>query len=198
MSMTRAACSYPGCLGDPADHTHAPGLSNLFKKQTLTGDSDARKGIPLARGLLDYFPNALAEVARLSLAANEKHNPGQELHWSFEKSADHADTILRHLVDRGEMDDDQFLHDVKVAWRGLALLEAELIRRGATPGRAAKLTPKPNKNMERSEIAYLVASQLKREGYDMHLPDTLEDPRAKELWAYYATGVVPKSGRPVV
>src|SRR4051812_6747525 len=150
--------------------------------QTLITDSAARKEIPMARGLLDYFPNALAEVARLSLAANEKHNPGQELHWSFEKSADHADTILRHLVDRGELDDDGFLHEVKVAWRGLALLEAELIKRGAKPGRAAKVTPK-NASANRSEVAYLVASYLKREGYDMHDPKTLESPRAKDLWA---------------
>lgn len=117
--------------------------------QTLTADSEARKGIPLVRGLLDYFPNAMAEVARLSLAANEKHNPGEELHWSREKSADHADTIVRHLVDRGEIDDDNFLHDIKVAWRGLALAETELIRRGAKPGRAARITPVARKRRRR-------------------------------------------------
>lgn len=165
--------------------------------QRLTTDSNARKGIPMARGLLDYFPNALAEVARLSLAANEKHNPGQELHWSFEKSADHADTILRHLVDRGELDDDNFLHDVKVAWRGLALLEAELIKRGAKPGRAAKVASKADQAANRSEIAYLVAGYLKREGYDMHDPATITSPRAKDLWAYFATGAIPKTGVPV-
>jgi hypothetical protein len=158
-----------------------------MSKQTLTTDSDARKNIPLARGLLDYFPNALAEVARLSLAANEKHNPGQELHWSFEKSADHADTILRHLVDRGTMDDDNFLHDIKVAWRGLALAEAALIKRGAQPGRAA-LMEQPLIN--KSEVAYKVAKQLKAEGFDLNLASTLEGPRAKELWAMF-------TGRPL-
>lgn len=194
MSMTPSKCSYPGCKEHPANHSHVQGIRELFK-QTLTTDPNARKEIPLARGLLDYFPNALAEVARLSLAANEKHNPGQELHWSFEKSADHADTILRHLVDRGTLDDDQFLHDVKVAWRGLALLEAELIKRGAKPGRATKIAPK-TKPDSRSEVAYLVASYLKREGYDMNDPKTLECTRAKELWAYFSTGVVPSSGIP--
>lgn len=163
--------------------------------QTLITDSKARKEIPMARGLLDYFPNALAEVARLSLAANEKHNPGQELHWSFEKSADHADTIVRHLVDRGELDDDQFLHDVKVAWRGLALLEAELIKRGAKPGRAARMASK-TKLDDRSEIAYLVAGYLKREGYDLTDPKVIEGTRAKELWAYFATGKIPSQGIP--
>lgn len=166
--------------------------------QTLITDSKARKEIPMARGLLDYFPNALAEVARLSLAANEKHNPGQELHWSFEKSADHADTILRHLVDRGELDDDQFLHDVKVAWRGLALLEAELIKRGAKPGRAARLAEKTpqEESITRQEVAYLTAKQLKKEGFDLNLTSTFEGTRAKELWAYFLKGTVPPSGRP--
>jgi hypothetical protein len=36
--------------------------------------SAARKDIPLARGVLDYFPAALAAVAELSRKGNEKHN----------------------------------------------------------------------------------------------------------------------------
>ena len=93
----------------------------------LPTDSKARKDLPLARGLLDYFPLALAEVARLSQAGNDKHNPGQPLHWSREKSSDHADCILRHLVDRGKVDaEDGFLHDAKVAWRALAMLQLAL------------------------------------------------------------------------
>ena len=105
----------------------------------LPRDSEGRKDIPMARGLLDYFPAALAEVARLSLVANEKHNPGEEMHHSRGKSSDHADCIVRHLVDRGFMDDDTFLHDVKVAWRGLALLQEALEARGAPVARAARL-----------------------------------------------------------
>lgn len=105
----------------------------------LTGDSSTRKDTPIAAGVLDYFPNALAEVARLSKAGNDKHNPGQPLHWSRAKSADHADTIVRHLIDRGTVDlEDGIRHSVKVAWRALALLEEELIEAGATPGRNAK------------------------------------------------------------
>lgn len=93
---------------------------------SLPTDSAARKDIPLARGCLDYFPDALAEVARLSQAGNDKHNPGQPLHWSREKSSDHADCIMRHLAERGKVDDDGFLHDVKVAWRALANLQLAL------------------------------------------------------------------------
>lgn len=91
---------------------------------TLPTESKARKDVPMARGLLDYFPDALAAVARLSQKGNEKHNPGEPLHWSREKSSDHADCIIRHLADRGTADaDDGELHDVKVAWRALAMLQ---------------------------------------------------------------------------
>lgn len=94
---------------------------------TLPTDSKARKDIPLARGVLDYFPDALAAVAALSQAGNDKHNPGQPLHWSREKSSDNADCILRHLIDRGTVDpEDGILHDVKVAWRALAMCQLAL------------------------------------------------------------------------
>ena len=36
---------------------------------------------------------ALAEVARVSKAGNDQHNPGQPLHWARDKSADHADCV---------------------------------------------------------------------------------------------------------
>ena len=85
-----------------------------------------RKERPVARGVLDYFPKALLEVARLSKIGNDQHNPGQEMHWAKEKSTDHADCLLRHLIDRGTMDTDNVRHSVKVAWRALALLETEL------------------------------------------------------------------------
>lgn len=105
---------------------------------TITDDSNTRKNIPLARGVLDYFPAALAEVARLSQAGNDKHNPGEELHHARDKSNDHADCILRHLTDRGSMDTDGFLHDVKVAWRALAMLQEALEARGAAFARGAQ------------------------------------------------------------
>ena len=87
-----------------------------------------RKRVPLATGLLDYFPLALQAVANCSLVGNEQHNPGQPLHWAREKSTDHADCIMRHLVDRGTPDTDGVAHSTKVAWRALALLQTELER----------------------------------------------------------------------
>lgn len=92
----------------------------------LSTDSDKRKEIPMAAGLLDYFPDALAAVAELSWHGNNKHNPGQPLHWSRGKSADHADCIMRHLTERGTVDTDTIRHSTKVAWRALALLQEEL------------------------------------------------------------------------
>jgi hypothetical protein len=88
----------------------------------------------MAEGLLWYFPNALAEVARVSKAGNDQHNPGQPMHHSRGKSSDHADCILRHLIDAGTIDGtDGMRHSAKVAWRALALLQEELERDGGLP-----------------------------------------------------------------
>jgi hypothetical protein len=101
-------------------------------------DSSARKDIPLAAGVLDYFPAALAAVAELSRVGNDKHNPGQPLHWARGKSKDHADCIMRHLIERGTVDADGLSHSVKVAWRALALLQEELEAAGAPKARGAQ------------------------------------------------------------
>lgn len=92
----------------------------------LPEEAKERKGIPICTGVLDYFPLALAEVAKTSKAGNDQHNPGQPLHWAKEKSTDHADCIVRHLIDRGTIDTDGIRHSAKVAWRALALLQMEL------------------------------------------------------------------------
>lgn len=85
-----------------------------------------RKQRPVATGVLDYFPLALLEVAKCSWTGNEQHNPGEPLHWAREKSTDHADALLRHLIERGKDDVDGIPHSAKVAWRALALLQEEL------------------------------------------------------------------------
>lgn len=93
---------------------------------TLPTDPKERKNAPMARGLLDYFPDALAAVADVSRVGNEQHNPGQPMHWAKHLSTDHADCIIRHLCDRGKLDTDGLRHSAKVAWRALALLQTEL------------------------------------------------------------------------
>ncbi len=92
----------------------------------LPMDAGLRKEIPMCRGMLDYFPDACAAVANLSHVGNEQHNPGEPLHWAREKSTDHADCIVRHLVERGTIDTDGIRHSTKVAWRALALLQTEI------------------------------------------------------------------------
>ena len=108
-------------------------------KRILHTSSEERKMYAMARGLLDYFPDALAEVAKLSYLGNQKHNPGEEMHHARGKSTDHADCIIRHLVGRGGFDGDT-RESAALAWRALALLQEELERemnlslpRGARP-----------------------------------------------------------------
>lgn len=92
----------------------------------LPTDAAARKDIPLTTGCLDYFPMALAAVAAVSKRGNDQHNPGEPLHWARGKSTDQADTIVRHLLQRGTLDSDGTRHSAKMAWRALALLQEEL------------------------------------------------------------------------
>ena len=92
----------------------------------LPTNSAERKRTPITTGVLDYFPDAIAEVARVSFIGNEQHNPGEPLHWAREKSIDHADCIARHLLERGTVDTDGTRHSAKVAWRALALLQTEI------------------------------------------------------------------------
>lgn len=92
----------------------------------LPDDPKARKETPIVSGVLDYFPDAIAEVARVSFQGNQQHNPGQPLHWAREKSTDHADCIGRHLLQRGTRDKDGERHSAKLAWRALANLQIEI------------------------------------------------------------------------
>jgi len=92
----------------------------------LPTDPKVRKSYPIGTGVLDYFPLALAEIARVSLQGNEQHNPGEPLHWAREKSGDQSDTLIRHFLERGTLDTDGMRHSAKMAWRALALLQLEM------------------------------------------------------------------------
>lgn len=85
-----------------------------------------RKTFPVASGVLDYFPDAIAAIANVSYRGNEQHNAGKPLHWDRTKSGDEADTMLRHFLQRGSNDVDGVRHSAKMAWRALALLQKEL------------------------------------------------------------------------
>lgn len=96
------------------------------RASTLPSDAAERKRHPVASGVLDYFPDALAAVARVSWQGNEQHNPGQPLHWARGKSTDEADTMMRHFLQRGTIDTDGQRHSAKMVWRALALLQKEI------------------------------------------------------------------------
>lgn len=72
-------------------------------KFTLPTDSTARKSVPMAGGCRDYFPAALAGVARWSKQGNDKHNPGEPLHHARGKSMDHEECIERHGTDLADV-----------------------------------------------------------------------------------------------
>lgn len=94
-------------------------------KSMPTSASD-RKALPVATGVLDYFPNAMLAIAEISKAGNEQHHPGEPLHWDKSKSTDHADSAIRHFLQRGTLDTDGKSHSAKFVWRALALLETEI------------------------------------------------------------------------
>ena len=93
--------------------------------------SRRRKLQPVFDGFVMYFRRAMAAVAEFSRINNEKHNPGEPLHWSKHKSTDHANCIGRHLADIGPnwdaIDEESGrMHAEALAWRSNALLEMVL------------------------------------------------------------------------
>lgn len=88
--------------------------------------------------LFALFPLALAAVAQVSWHGNEKHNPGQPLHHARGKSTDHADCIMRHLVERGGFDG-PFRHSAAMVWRWLMFGQQECEANGAPLARGARV-----------------------------------------------------------
>lgn len=126
-----------------------PNLATEEKIMTLPTDSQERKEYPLYRGCVAYFPAALSGVARISKLGNDKHNLGEEMHHARAKSQDHADCIVRHLMDtsdllarlkRGEPVDTQqiLLEASQLAWRALAFSQELHENFGAPLAPAAK------------------------------------------------------------
>lgn len=103
-----------------------PPRSNEPRRLLSLLTSAERKQYPMASGLMDYFPDALAATSNISWLGNNKHNPGEPLHWARGKSMDHADCILRHHAERGALDTEGVRHSAQLVWRALALLQEEL------------------------------------------------------------------------
>mgnify|MGYP005993983085 CR=1 FL=1 len=88
-----------------------------------------RKEIPIYSGVIKYFPLAIQELAKVSYAGQQQHNPNKPLAWDRSKSGDELDALMRHLTDHANgviKDDDGVRHLAKVAWRALAMLQKEL------------------------------------------------------------------------
>jgi hypothetical protein len=137
---------------------------------TLTTDSKARKNTPIYSGVLKYFPRAIAEISRLSRDANEKHNPGEPMHWAREKSNDHPDCLMRHLLDAGTIDpEDNHRHTTKVAWRALAMLELELEAGETKPPERRwirKLLPTHRYTIEDGRVMITASTGFKSRSFD--------------------------------
>jgi hypothetical protein len=95
-------------------------------KTSKDQEAENRKNTPVFSGVLKYFPDAIKEISRVSLAGNNQHHPDKPLHWDRDKSADELDALTRHLIDAGTLDTDGIRHSAKVAWRALANLQKEI------------------------------------------------------------------------
>ena len=100
--------------------------SNQGIEFTETPIEFSRKQTPIFTGVLNYFPDAIREVAKCSYAGQQQHNPDKPLAWDRSKSGDELDALSRHLLEAGTIDTDGIRHSAKVAWRALANLQKEI------------------------------------------------------------------------
>lgn len=124
--------------------------------RSLPSDSEFRKEIPIDSAHHQYFPAAIVAIAAWSRAANEKHNPGQPVHWARGKSVDQNDCIARHSLDlndaaaaerRGDDTLAAMLEESTCrAWRANAELQLLCERIGAPLAPAAVLPNNNNKD----------------------------------------------------
>lgn len=109
------------------------------KSESLRDYTSAeRKEMPLWSVMAQYFPDAFMALARLSKKANDKHNPGERMHWVREKSKDHLECATRHLLTPDKIDPETGeIELVAAMWRCAAALqereEARLVAAGIKP-----------------------------------------------------------------
>jgi hypothetical protein len=112
---------------------------SLFPK-----DDKQRKGLPIFKLITRYFPKALREVTKVSVANNVRYNPDRDpfdINWNRGKSTDQLGSLFRHIAER-EVDAtiyeylkpevaevvgyDRVYVLAEAAWRALAALEVEI------------------------------------------------------------------------
>lgn len=119
---------------------------------TLPHDSTARREIPIVQGVLQYFPAALAEVAKVSKMGAIKHSSGT-LTWTrpgpatYAEVNDHLDCVGRHLIEHGEGDGEDAESGLPAlahaAWRALAALQVYQEANGGAPTAANAVIKEP-------------------------------------------------------
>ena len=82
----------------------------------LPNEAKERKRIPVYTAFIKYFPDAMVEVATLSVRGNDQHNTPDKIWWDKSKSADELDSLMRHMLEEDW---------VAVAWRAMANLQRE-------------------------------------------------------------------------
>lgn len=115
-------------------------------KMPLPKDNALRKALPLFTFLTEYFPDAILELVKVSVAGNMQHNPGEPMHWARGKSMDQLNTAQRHMWDyatTGPYNDEPPLppeilaaiggeppmHLANAAWRLLAQIQLDCEQR---------------------------------------------------------------------
>lgn len=105
----------------------------------LPTDDKSRKALPILTFLTEYFPDAVLEMVKVSVAGNIQHNPElapEDIKWARGKSMDQLNTAFRHMWDHKTgtvRDSDGQYHLAKTAWRVLAELQLTIERDRAEP-----------------------------------------------------------------
>jgi len=124
----------------------------------LPKDNALRKALPLFTFLTEYFPDAILELVKVSVAGNMQHNPGEPMHWARGKSMDQLNTAQRHMWDyatTGPYNDEPPLppeilaaiggeppmHLANAAWRLLAQIQLDCEARAAAQSAASAQEP---------------------------------------------------------
>lgn len=100
----------------------------------LPTDDKSRKALPILTFLTEYFPDAVLEMVKVSVAGNIQHNPElapEDIKWARGKSMDQLNTAFRHMWDHKTgtvRDSDGQYHLAKTAWRVLAELQLTIER----------------------------------------------------------------------
>jgi hypothetical protein len=82
------------------DEINRSALAQKRKGSLLPEGAKERKDIPVYTGFINYFPRAIAAVAKISLIGGLQHGQSAEtLHWDRSKSGDELDALMRHILD---------------------------------------------------------------------------------------------------